>query len=146
MMQFTDTDSLCYEINTEDIFKDRAQNPELFDFSNYPKDHKYYSNSVVGLFKVEGRQILEFVGLRSKMYSILFDDDGEKKTAKGIKKCVINNYIRHADYVLDEMTTMNVSMRMFRSRQHQIYSIDVLKKGLSCFDNKQYLYDSIYSL
>ena len=38
---FTDTDSLCYEIQTDDFFKDVSQDvKQKFDTSNYPKDHK----------------------------------------------------------------------------------------------------------
>ena len=37
---FTDTDSLCYEIETEDFFKDISGDVEKgFDTSNFPKDH-----------------------------------------------------------------------------------------------------------
>ena len=32
---FTDTDSLCYEIETKDIYKDLWKDKEKFDFSNY---------------------------------------------------------------------------------------------------------------
>ena len=32
---FTDTDSLMYEIKTEDIYKDFSNDKEMFDFSNY---------------------------------------------------------------------------------------------------------------
>ena len=39
----------------------------------------------------------EFVGLWSKMYSLLYDGI-EKKTAKGIRKCVVRNIITHEDY------------------------------------------------
>jgi hypothetical protein len=35
---FTDTDSLCYHIQTEDIYKDKKENSELFDFSDYTGD------------------------------------------------------------------------------------------------------------
>ena len=35
---FTDTDSLCYEIQTDDFFKDVSQDvKQKFDTSNYPK-------------------------------------------------------------------------------------------------------------
>ena len=38
---FTDTDSLCYEITTEDFYKDISPDVhKWFDTSNYPKDHK----------------------------------------------------------------------------------------------------------
>ena len=37
---FTDTDSLCYEIETEDLYKDISGDVDVkFDTSNFPKDH-----------------------------------------------------------------------------------------------------------
>jgi hypothetical protein len=36
---FTDTDSLCYYIQTEDIYKDMVSNKEAYDLSDYPKNH-----------------------------------------------------------------------------------------------------------
>ena len=42
---FTDTDSLMYEIKTEDVYKDFSNNKEMFDFSNYSTKSKYYNNS-----------------------------------------------------------------------------------------------------
>ena len=96
---FTDTDSLTYHIETEDVYKDCKENKELFDFSDYSLDgyrSKDETNKkVVYKFKDEtsGVPIVEFCGLRSKMYSILLDDyifDKnecyiQKKTGKGIK-------------------------------------------------------------
>ena len=35
-LKFTDTDSLCYEIKTDDVYKDLFQDKELFDNSDYP--------------------------------------------------------------------------------------------------------------
>ena len=36
----TDTDSLCYEIETEDFYEDISNDVEKgFDTSNFPKDH-----------------------------------------------------------------------------------------------------------
>ena len=92
---YTDTDSFLYEINApmsmiEQVFSEKA---ELFDFSNYPKSHHLFSDvnkKVPGLFKDEtaGTSIKEFVGLRSKMYSFVFEEGQKKnvKTAKGVKK------------------------------------------------------------
>ena len=73
---YTDTDSLLLEIQTENIYKDMAKHPELYDTSDYPPDHSLYSNAkkkVLGKMKDEcaGRPIAEYVGLRPKMYSIL---------------------------------------------------------------------------
>ena len=33
---FTDTDSLVYEIKTNDVYEDFYEDKELFDFSDYP--------------------------------------------------------------------------------------------------------------
>ena len=40
---FTDTDSLCYHIKTEDLYQDMEDMQEYFDTSNYPKEHPLFS-------------------------------------------------------------------------------------------------------
>ena len=42
---FTDTNSLMYEIKTEDVYKDFSNDREMFDFSNYSTQSKYCDNS-----------------------------------------------------------------------------------------------------
>ena len=42
--------------------------------------------------------ITEFIGLRSKMYSYIKNNDQNNKTAKGIKKIVIQKNIKQEDY------------------------------------------------
>ena len=70
---FTDTDSLVYEIKTEDVYEDFYQDKNLFDFSDYPLDSKFFdpaNRKGIGKIKddFKGRKINEFVGLKSKMY------------------------------------------------------------------------------
>jgi len=36
---FTDTDSLCYSINTEDVYQDMMKDKHLFDTSEYDPEH-----------------------------------------------------------------------------------------------------------
>ena len=72
---FTDTDSLAYEIKSEDVYEEFFKHKDLFEFSNYPKDSKFFDLSnkkVIGKIKDEfGGVIVEvFVGSKSKMYSI----------------------------------------------------------------------------
>ena len=69
---FTDTDSLTYEIETEDTYKDFLSDKDKFDNSEYPESSPYFDKSnknVIGKFKdeVSGIPINEFIGLRSKM-------------------------------------------------------------------------------
>ena len=70
---FTDTDSLCYHIKKQDIFKIIGENKNLFDLSNYDKSHELYDGAnkkVINKFKNESiEQIVEFVGLRPKCYA-----------------------------------------------------------------------------
>ena len=53
-----------------------------------------------GKFKDEaaGMRIVEFIGLRSKMYSYLKDNGKNEKTAKGVRKYVIKKNITHENY------------------------------------------------
>ena len=65
---FTDTDSLMYEIATEDVYKDLYERKELFDNSDYPEDSPYYfkeNKKVIGKMKDEtaGIPVVEFIGL-----------------------------------------------------------------------------------
>ena len=88
---YTDTDSLLVEIETDDVYKDIEKNKDLYDTSDYPKEHKLYSNinkKVLGKMKDEcnGTPIVEFVGLRSKMYSILKADEKKYQKSKRCKK------------------------------------------------------------
>ena len=81
---FRDTDSLMYEIKTEDVYEDFNSNKEMFDFSNYSTKSKYYDNSnklVIGKMKDEtgGIAIEEFVGLKPKMYPFLVDNIKKQK-------------------------------------------------------------------
>ncbi|GFT87144.1 uncharacterized protein NPIL_461021 [Nephila pilipes] len=94
---FTDTDSLCYEISTSDVYKDMEKDLHLFDTSDYPKNHVLYNETnkkVLGKMKDELSSSLavEFVGLKPKMYS-LKSVVMEKKTAKGVSKVIIQQQI-----------------------------------------------------
>ena len=87
---FTDTDSLTYEIETVDAYKDFWTDKDMFDNSDYPENLPYYCNTnkkIIGKFKDEasGIPITEFVGLKYKMYSYVKDNEKGGKTAKGIK-------------------------------------------------------------
>ena len=68
---FTDTDSLVYEIKTEDVYEDFYGEKNLFDFSDYPLNSKFFdpaNKKAIGKMKDEfkGKTISEFVGLKSR--------------------------------------------------------------------------------
>ena len=77
---FTGTDSLTYDIKSEDIYEEFFKLKHLFDFGNLSKDSKFYDNQnkmVVGKIKTVNRgiPIIKFVELKSKKHSMLSDDD-----------------------------------------------------------------------
>jgi len=94
----TDTDSLCYEIQTEDFYVDISVDVESsFDTSEYPTDFAAEgfpigkNKKVIGMFKdeVASRHIEEFVGLRAKLYSYkTYQGKETKKCQEGCNKTI----------------------------------------------------------
>ena len=101
---YMDTDSLIYQIETADSYKDIADDvSKRFDTSGYIPDRPLpvgLNKKIIGLMKDElGGEIMEeFVTLRPKMYSFK-TEKVEAKKCKGIKKCVvIQKTITFEDY------------------------------------------------
>ena len=80
----------------------------------------------------------EFVGLRPNCYSYLMSDGKVDKRAKGVKKCVtkrcliFNNYVEY----LKEKKKILRSQQRFKTEEHDAYTEDINKTGLSCNDDK----------
>ncbi|GFT46507.1 uncharacterized protein NPIL_600381 [Nephila pilipes] len=88
---FTDTDSLCYEISTSDVYKDMEKDLHLFDTPDYPKNHVLHNETnkkVLGKMKDELSSSLavELVGLNPKMYSLKSVVMEKKKQRKEYRK------------------------------------------------------------
>jgi intergrase/recombinase len=75
------------------------------------------------------------------MYSIKLDDESEKKTAKGIVRNVIKKHLKHENYkqILDSGGRMTSKMKMIRSFDHNVYTVDVTKISLSAYDDKRFI-------
>ena len=154
---YTDTDSLMYEIETEDFYKDISDDVmDRFDTSNFKPNHPSgiptgCNKKVLGKFKDEtgGGCIVEFAALRAKLYSFKMDNEEETKKCKGIKSGVIKKSIAHEDYktCLFERKEQRRQMNVLRSYNHTIYTETVNKVALSPFDDKRYiLEDNINTL
>ncbi|XP_043465724.1 uncharacterized protein LOC122500722 [Leptopilina heterotoma] len=146
-LMYTDTDSLIYELKCDDIFADMREDIHKFDTSDYPKDNIYNipqaNNKILGLMKDEcsGKIITEFVGLRSKMYSIRVNGQDFTKKAKGVKASVVKKDIEFDDYI-DCLHNYSIQMRtqhVIRSRLHKVETVKQIKVALSPMDNKRYL-------
>ena len=86
---FTYTGSLIYETKPKNVYKEFFKLKDLFDFSNYSKDSKFFyeaNKKAIGEMKDKfgGVIVIEFVGLKSKMYSMEKIDGKECNTAKGV--------------------------------------------------------------
>ena len=137
---FTDTDSLMYEIQTEDFYKDiNADVKHRFDTSDYPHNHPSgipsgLNKKVIGTFKDEagGKVIDEFVGLRAKLYSYKMFEGEESKKCKGVKKSVVKKSIAHEDYKKCLFTGKEHlrKMNVIRSHMHEVYTEDLKKNSV----------------
>ena len=147
---FTDTDSLCYHIRTDDVFEDLYNHKDMFDNSDYSKSSKFYfdeNKKVIGKFKDEaaGNPITSFAGLKSKMYSYEVELPGgeikNSKACKGISKNVVKRDIDHEDYlsILQNNTIKKHNMKTIRSDHHVVSSYEINKISLSCYDDKRYI-------
>ena len=151
---YMDTDSLIYSIETKDFYKDIANDVESrFNTSGYPNDGLRplpvgKNKKVIGLMKDElgGEIMKEFISLRSKMYSYRVGSS-EPKKCKGIKKCAVKKTISFEDYekCLFNGEKSHRSQLLFRSRKHEVRTLEVNKLTLSREDDKRISIDRIVS-
>ena len=150
---YMDTDSLIYNIETEDFYKDIADDvPNRFDTSGYLPNRPLpigLNKKVIGLMKDElgGEIMQDFVTLRPKMYSYRTSEKQSKK-CKGIKKCVVKRTITFEDYKnrLFSGETSYRSQLMFRSSLHKIQTLEVNKIALNKDNDKRIMIDGVSSI
>ena len=98
------------------IIKTSTKIKKLFDFSNYPKDSKFYNNTnnlVVSKMKNEtcGLSIKCFVILKSKIYNFITEDNHESKKTKDINEIVLSDELKY-------------KQKMFCSIMNRIHNIE----------------------
>ncbi|XP_031778312.1 uncharacterized protein LOC116416070 [Nasonia vitripennis] len=128
-----------YQIMKEDIHK--------FDTSDYDENNQFeiprVNKKVPGLMKDEccGKIMTEFVGLRSKMYSILIDGAETVKKAKGIKSNVVKKSITFEDYrkCLQDLVIIKREQCNIRSKLYIVHTEKQEKIALSPHYDKRYL-------
>ena len=140
---FSDTDSLTYEIKSENVNEQLVKWNDLFDFSNYSEYSKFFNETnkkVIGKMKYEfgGVIVTEFVGLKSKMYSIKKIDGKEHNTAKGVS--IATEFDKFKDVLFNEKIIRH-KMKRIQSKKYKLGTYEIDKKSLSCFDNKRYVLD-----
>ena len=163
---FTDTDSLCYEVKTNDIYEDMRQDARTkYDFSDYPRDHHLYDDcnrKKIGFFKDELNSIPleEVVALRPKCYSLKYSgkvkdntvvhrDLIEKKVAAGVVRTMKEEHLKHAQYLRTLQTRKRhfVTQNRITSKAHSLYTVNQTKVALCAVDTKRYiLNDGIHTI
>ena len=148
-MLFTNTEGLTYEIKSENVYEELFKHKDLFDFSNFSKDSKFFDETnkkVIGKMKDEfgGVIVIEFVGLKSKMYSIKKIDGKEHNTAKGVS--IATEFNKFKDVLFNEKIIRH-KMKRIQSKKRKLGTSEIDKISVSCFDDKRYvLDDEIYTL
>lgn len=155
---YMDTDSLLYFVECEDFYSIiRRDNDKYFDTSDYPEQNRYNitkkNKKKLGYLKDEanGQILKEFVGLKSKMYSIKFYSDEcckdidyqvVKKKAKGIGKTSVKQltFENYKEALFDDKIFYS-KFRIIQSKLHDIYSFIVNKKSLNNTDDKRQILD-----
>ena len=150
---FTDTDSLCYQIKTPNVYTDMFGMKELFDFSGYNKSSPYFDKTnakVLGKMKDEsgGDAIIEFIGLKPKMYAYKTVGGRKGAKAKGTKKSNVKKMPidRYRDILMNQNFDRETQYRLI-SKGHVIHTQELRKTALNAFDDKRaILADGVSSL
>ena len=131
---FTDTDSLTYQIKSEDVYQEIFKHKHLFDFSKYPKDSKFFDpNNITKLYyqvidkmkdKKEGKINYKFVGLKSKTYSIKNIDGREFNTTKGVN--IATEFNEFKDTLFNKKIVRH-KMKRIQSKKHKPGTYEIKK-------------------
>ena len=153
-LAYTDTDSFVYRIERKNIYDDMVENIDAFDTTEYPTTHPlHFRKNAKSLTKFKDEcnslQPHEFIGLRSKMYSLKLPNGRIRITAKGVSRSHILNNLKHK-YNLHTLPTTKSSYATFRiitSQRHAVKTQEVNRLCLSAFDDKRYiLSDGVFIL
>ena len=143
---YSDTDSLIYEIMTNNFDNDFKKIKKFFDLSNLNESNKLYSvknKKKLGFMKLEtGDQIIkEFIALKAKLYSILFDDGQNLKRCKGLQNAVLKKFITHNYFkeVLDSDRIIISENRRIESENFELRTVKLKKISHTPFDDKRFI-------
>ena len=81
---------------------------------------------------------VEFVVLKSKVYSIKKIDGKEQNTVKGVN--IATRFDKLKDVLFNEKIIRH-KMKRIQSKKHKLGNYEIDKISLSCFDDKRYVLD-----
>ena len=132
----TDTDSLTYEIKSKNVYKEFYEWKDLFDLSNDSKDSTFYDDTnkkVIGKMKDEygGAIMDQFIGLKSKMYTIKKINGSESNTTKGVN--IATDFNEFKDVLFNKKVVRH-KMKRIQAKKHKIGTYEIDKISLSLKD------------
>ena len=118
----------------------------LLDLSNFPREHELFSNNnkkKLGFMKdeAEGKIIDQFIGLKSKLYSIKYNDGNTIKRCKGLQNAVLKKFIKHENYVnvLNDEEVIISETRRIEAKLFSLRTIKTNKVSHTAFDDKRFI-------
>ena len=149
---YTDIDSFIIHVETDDIYKDMRNDKNLYDFSEYPKNHPNYditNKRVLMKFKDEMKSLIitEFIGLKPKMYSFNYIDNNidkineynniilNKNIHKGVKESICLKHDEYKRSLYKEELIYKEFYNLQLSKQN-IYRDKINKIALNPFESK----------
>lgn len=143
---YTDTDSLIYLLECEDVYDNMRCDIARFDTSDFPENNAYgmlrVNNKVPGLMKDEnnGAIMTEFVGLRTKMYALRVTGRRRYEEDKRCEKqhCCERDKVQQS-CTMFEQSERATRQSCIRSRLHEVYTVSETKLALSPYDDKIYV-------
>ena len=142
---YIDTDSFIIHIETEDIYKQIADDvKKRFDTSNYEISKPLPTGKfekVIGLMKdkLGGKIMTELIALRPKTCSYLIDDGNSDKKLKEQKDVQSSCALKFNDYkscLLNNEIILKLQQR-FKSETQNVYTEEINKIALSSNDDKR---------
>ena len=109
------------------FMKNFFKHKNLFDFSNFSKDSRFYDNH---------NEMV--IGLKSKTHSMLSDDGKESNTVKGVNIATEFNEFKAT---LFNKKLVRHKMKRIQSKKHKIGAQEINRISLSCFDDKIFVLD-----
>lgn len=143
---FQDTDSFCFSYECDDCVLPFQKLEQYMDFSNLSPSHPLYNpknKKVLGKFKFEtgDSTIQAVVCVKSKVYSLLFDDSSCLNKLKGVQRNYVKRQLSFDDYkncVLNNETKFAI-YNSIGSKQHNIHTFQQCKLALQNSDGKRHI-------
>ena len=141
----TDTDSFIIEVKHPAGEDPLEKLDTIMDYSNYDQSHPKFSASrknALGYFKdeLQGKKLLEYVGIRSKCYALRMEGDELITKAKSVRE----GYKAKIPFSLfkkciNEINRVSLTQYHITSKNHNVKTTKVKKVALSSMDDKRYL-------